>query len=349
MKNEARRVHTRSLADRLCVTTIGCADLHTLAQMVFDAVAADIPFAFACLATTDPSNGLIIAAYKSHPLPVDEQEFAAAEYGAPDINRFDELARRRVPVGVLSVDTSGHPEHCRRLRDYMTPQFGFIDEIRVVCRDHAATWGLLAIYRGQGQPAFTAADGRQLATVAAIIADAIGRTLFADRPTGVEALSRSVVLIVDRDNQLTDVSPTASDMIEELGGWDHGSLPASVLFVAASSRATGRPAEARVVGRSGAWVRVAGVALQGPTTDRSVVLTIQPADPAAVGRMNIAARGLTAREQQVVGLILQGASTKDIASVLHLSPHTVQDHLKAIFAKLHVSSRRELIGQFVLT
>lgn len=89
--------------------------------------------------------------------------------------------------------------------------------------------------------------------------------------------------------------------------------------------------------------------LDRPTTTRSIVLTFETAAQASVGEMMIAARGLTAREQDVAALVLQGASTKVIAGALHLSPHTVQDHLKAIFGKLGVSSRRELIAEFVLT
>jgi Bacterial regulatory proteins, luxR family len=45
---------------------------------------------------------------------------------------------------------------------------------------------------------------------------------------------------------------------------------------------------------------------------------------------------------------LQGASTQAIATALYLSPHTGQDHLKAIFAKLGVNSRREMVAQLVL-
>lgn len=65
--------------------------------------------------------------------------------------------------------------------------------------------------------------------------------------------------------------------------------------------------------------------------------------------MTLAARGLTARELDVAQLVLQGVSTATIATSLRLSPHTVQDHLKVIFRKLDVTSRREMIAQLVLT
>ena len=52
---------------------------------------------------------------------------------------------------------------------------------------------------------------------------------------------------------------------------------------------------------------------------------------------------LSAREQDVANLVLEGKSNKLIASALNISLSTVEFHLKNIYAKLGVASRVELI------
>ncbi|GAB4454899.1 MAG: response regulator [Anaerolineae bacterium] len=50
---------------------------------------------------------------------------------------------------------------------------------------------------------------------------------------------------------------------------------------------------------------------------------------------------LTSREQEVLGLISEGLSDKEIAAALSLSLYTVKTHVRNILAKLHVNNRRE--------
>jgi len=54
---------------------------------------------------------------------------------------------------------------------------------------------------------------------------------------------------------------------------------------------------------------------------------------------------LTAREQEVVRLMLGGYSSEAIASTLGISRHTVKDHRKNIFRKLGIGSLAELFAR----
>lgn len=78
---------------------------------------------------------------------------------------------------------------------------------------------------------------------------------------------------------------------------------------------------------------------------RRVAVIIEPAHPARISSLLMAAYGLTEREQEVTRLVLQGNATTEIAERLQVSAHTVQQHLKGIFDKTGVRSRRELIGK----
>ena len=338
----------------LAARTGNCGDLAEVAAAVCGAIKVRIPYSFGCLATTDPSTGLISWAMKTHPLEVGDEEFAAAEYGAWDLNLFAEIGSRPEPVGVLSIDTDGDLRSCRRFRDFLAPRFGFTDELRVVFRSRGLTWGALALYRGDGEPSFTADDARTAASVHTQVAELIQDALFHPGHATPEPGIGPAVIVVDTEDHVTNMTPAAHARIEELGGWDNGSLPATVLVTSAAARSTPQLAVNRAVGRDGTWLVVRATTFAPPVdgagslTRDNVVITIDVASPSDVSALHLAARGLSPREQEVAGLVLQGAATKAIADSLHLSPHTVQDHLKSIFTKLGVSSRREMVQHLVL-
>jgi DNA-binding NarL/FixJ family response regulator len=52
---------------------------------------------------------------------------------------------------------------------------------------------------------------------------------------------------------------------------------------------------------------------------------------------------LTVRQQQIMGLLVLGLSNAEIAERLYVTESTVKTHLRALFAKLEVSSRKEAI------
>jgi DNA-binding CsgD family transcriptional regulator len=76
-----------------------------------------------------------------------------------------------------------------------------------------------------------------------------------------------------------------------------------------------------------------------------VAIILQAAPAPSIAPLISATYGLTARERELTGLVLKGCKTSEIAERLYISPHTVQGHLKAIFAKTGVRSRRELVAR----
>ena len=57
-----------------------------------------------------------------------------------------------------------------------------------------------------------------------------------------------------------------------------------------------------------------------------------------------AERGLTEREKEILVLVSKGCSNAEIGDILHLSPNTVKNHLKNLFASLGAADRAEAVA-----
>jgi DNA-binding CsgD family transcriptional regulator len=124
-------------------------------------------------------------------------------------------------------------------------------------------------------------------------------------------------------------------------------VPAVVLNVAAQLLATeagadAHPAMSRVHVTGRGWITARAQRLGG---DGRIAVTLAPVSAAERAEIYCRALGLTAREEQVLGLLGAGRDTRAVASELHLAPTTVQDHLKSVFAKTGTRSRGSLVAQ----
>ncbi len=52
---------------------------------------------------------------------------------------------------------------------------------------------------------------------------------------------------------------------------------------------------------------------------------------------------LSGREREVLAIVARGATNREIAGALYLSPHTVKEHTSALYRKLGVRNRAEAV------
>ena len=154
-------------------------------------------------------------------------------------------------------------------------------------------------------------------------------------------------MLLDEQMELVASTPEADALLPLIG---HGStrlpLPVSVYSVAAALTTADRPPSLRVRATTGGWLHLHASHLRS-ASDTHIAVVVEPAEPQSTLGVLLAAYGLTAREVDVARLVLRGDSTKAIASSLHISAHTVQDHLKSVFDKIGVRSRRDLVGHLL--
>ena len=82
--------------------------------------------------------------------------------------------------------------------------------------------------------------------------------------------------------------------------------------------------------------------LTRPQRQTRTAIVLERAAADQVAPLIARAHQLSQRETQIAVLVRRGLSTSEIAAKLFISEYTVQDHLKSIFEKVGVRSRREL-------
>ena len=103
-------------------------------------------------------------------------------------------------------------------------------------------------------------------------------------------------------------------------------------------------ARALVQAVDGRWVAIEAALLEGER-EGEVAVNLRSATASETFELLCRVYALSQREREVVSLLVAGLDTRAISKSLFISAHTVQDHLKSVFAKIGIHSRRELLAR----
>jgi DNA-binding CsgD family transcriptional regulator len=321
---------------------------HSVARILFQA----LDFDGFCLLTMDPATIVPTGEVVENALPpaVFEQ-MSAIEMSGKDYNSFDHLRQGGGGAASLSAATGGDLARSLRHRDLRDPH-GFGDELRAALVVDGAMWGGLTLLRSSELRQFAPAEVEAVGSIASSLATAVRRSwLNQEGPVAAPSPSEGggLLLLAD-DDSLTHADDAAEAWLQQLASTDRA-LPAVATAVAARARENAErsagEARARVRSASGTWLTVRASLLRGES-ERRVAVVLEPARGDELAPLLADLYGLTDRERAVAQSVADGLATAAIAERLHLSPWTVQDHLKSIFEKVGVTSRGELVTRVFL-
>jgi DNA-binding CsgD family transcriptional regulator len=344
------RTAERSRRDIIRISHAGL-DSRALRLAVLGQLRKVLPIdAFWC-ATVDPATllftGSLIEGIPESVTPA----FLANEFLHDDLNKFIQLARGDRGVSGLFDATGGDLTASARYREILAP-LGWGDELRAALQTGGACWGVMCLHREQGSPTFTAAEATFLEHLAPHIAEGLRAALLLDNTDAIGETGGPGLLVLADDFSIVATTPTAERWLAELGDWPRrAEAPQAVRAVAAHLWALERGEETRAAlnprvrirTRSGEWLMLHASRISGEAGGTAVIL--ERAQPLEVAPLILQAYELTEREDAVAELVLRGMSTSEIASVLSISALTVQQHLKAVFDKAGVNSRRALVAR----
>jgi DNA-binding CsgD family transcriptional regulator len=302
--------------------------------------------------TVDPQTLLFTSAAADDPLRAATPLFLDNEYGRADVNKFAALAEAADPVGSLDRATRGQRAGSARYREVMSP-LGLGDELRAALITGDACWGVLCLHREDAAHGFGDSEVDLIRRIAPHVAEGRRRAVtVGPLPATAAGAAGPGMIVLDHDLAVTSLNAEAAQWLAEIdeADWPSGSeLPIAVYAAAArltrleEGTAPALSASVRLRSRSGQWLSLHASRLGGPPVPQ-IGVVIAPAPAAQVSSLLLSAHVLTGAQSRVVALVIKGRSTRQIVDELHISAHTVQEHLTAAFDKFGVRSRRELVA-----
>ncbi len=308
----------------------------------------------AFFATVDPATILFTSVIAEAPLAAATPLFLENEFGHDDVNKFTALASAGDPVRSLDQATAGDRSTSDRYLDVMAPM-NLGDELRAALVSKSRCWGVLCLHRADGTTGFSEEEVALVRALAPHIARGPAARPRRGRrralPAG-DAWARDHRPRRRHDDHVDERRGAAMDgrahrsRMDRRGQWraPGGGVRRGGGCRGAEQGRGGTPSAIRLRAADGQWLTlhasrlaVRSAACRPPSSSS------RRARP--MSRRSTSTRsGLTPAQTRVASLVLLGRSTQQIVSELHISSHTVQEHLRAVFDKLGVASRRELVA-----
>jgi DNA-binding CsgD family transcriptional regulator len=311
-----------------------------------------LPVSGACFTAVDPRTLLSTGALTEDGVEAIHSRLFESEYLSEDYNKYEVLATTKPYMAVLSDSTEGRPELSARYRETLEPA-GFSDELRAALVWNGSCWGYLTLFRSQGQPYFSAAEA---ALITALI-PVRNASLYGTAQEAAGEVDGEGIMTLDSSLNPLAMNMAASRMLAALRMREHideQTLPRPIRAICTRAMKEAEQQDARsrakalIRLRTGSYTVIQASRLTTVAGELSLAVTFKQAKPAESLPLLAEAWALSEREQEIAELVLGGLSTKEIASALHISAYTVQDHLKSIFSKTGVSSRRAFVQMLIV-
>src|SRR5215212_8122457 len=309
-------------------------------------------------ATADPATLLLTSAVLDDVLARATARFVENEFLEDASVKFACLARGSSPVDSLGVATRGELELSPRYQEILEPM-DLGDEVRAALMVGSKCWGFMCLHRERSSSNFTPAEAAFLAKLAPHLAEGLRTSLLligGAQATSLPPEEGPGLVLLGDDLSLVAITPAAEGWLAEVADSDWPSsleLPDAVYAVAARLLALERGGHTppdlmpriRLRTASGRWLVLHASRLRAAETEAQIAVIFEEARSSEIAPLIVDAYGLTKREGEITKLVLRGLSTAEVSEELHITPNTVRDHFKAIFDKVGVRSRRELVGQ----
>ncbi|PRO39862.1 helix-turn-helix transcriptional regulator [Bacillus sp. LLTC93] len=327
------------------------AHFQQLRQYIRDELATVLDFDAACITTIDPATLLSTGSFTDEPIEEIHDQLFQNEFLKKDVHQHESLAKG--PVHAASLVQSGEYLNSERYQHILSPK-GWADELRAALVIQGECWGIASLYRQKGKEPFHEQDIQAVIHQTPTLAAKLRDELFKKRDTEADdSANQQGFIILSYDHTLLYGNETGLHWLHTFQAFeqihDRAIMPRPFRALSAKLLYGGSTQTAAIMTRmpTGLFLSLQAFQLeQAAGQAEAVMIHIKRAQTSDILPYAAKTYRLTEREMNVLDCLLKGQSTKEIASTLFISTHTVHDHVKAMLQKTNLSSRRMLVYFF---